>query len=64
VTQRNNKSTKSNPNNRCIGFNVSMPINDFLILDNQAQAEGISRSELVRRAIQLYYQQQQSNKQP
>ncbi len=55
------KSRKVNSEHRAIGFNVSMPISEFLILDNQAQAEGISRSELVRKAIQYYYQYQ-SNK--
>jgi metal-responsive CopG/Arc/MetJ family transcriptional regulator len=33
-----------------------MPISDFLILEKTAEAEKISRSELIRKAIKQYYQ--------
>lgn len=49
------KTTKDTTD-RCIGFNVSMSISDFMTLDKRAQIEEISRSELIRRAMQLYYQ--------
>lgn len=51
--------TKKDASDRCIGFNVSMSIGDFMILERRAQIEEISRSELIRRAMQLYYDQHQ-----
>jgi|SRR5215203_3543857 len=44
---------------RSIPFNCSMPYSDLVRLESEASKLGISRSELLRRAIQLYYHYQE-----
>ena len=41
----------NNKQNRCVGFNISMPLAELDKVDQTARRLGISRSELMRRAF-------------
>lgn len=41
--------------NRCVGFNVSMPLTELAKLDRAATIAGISRSEWIRKAVKHYH---------
>jgi metal-responsive CopG/Arc/MetJ family transcriptional regulator len=41
--------------NRCVGFNVSMPLSELAKLDRAANLARVSRSEWIRKAVKHYH---------